>query len=308
MAWIRIHGLAPDLRCRENIDHIVGLFKYFDEADPSSGSEEWWSDYVRVRMKIYIAKPLPTGFNCSGEGGKLDRISFERLTGKAGNQSSSSLSSGRQRFPRSDQRSLSIPNYWAKQNGVRWPHRRSSWIWSSILKGREALIKGLRRSIGNDKSTWIDETWFPGTDDFKCHPEPLLKCRVADCIDHDRRCWKVEKLLEIFPNTIVREILLILNAPPNWEDRWIWHNDKKGVFTVKSCYALQRRVNDGPTRERQQISVEEWKWLWQLSIPSKIKLFCGNAAQTLFPRSETFIARNVVNPHLVPAVKRRMRL
>ncbi|CAN1332183.1 Uncharacterized mitochondrial protein AtMg00310 [Linum perenne] len=114
--------------------------------------------------------------------------------------------------------------------------RNSSWIWSSIMKGRDTLLKGIRKSIGNGETTWLSEAWFPGSDNFKCHPGPLENCRIADCLIQGRQYWDVHKLRAIFPEETVREIRKISIGPPNLEDKWIWHKDKKGRFTVKSCY------------------------------------------------------------------------
>ncbi|CAN1753785.1 Uncharacterized mitochondrial protein AtMg00310 [Linum perenne] len=46
-------------------------------------------------------------------------------------------------------------------------HHRASWIWGSILKGRDAMLRGLRKNIGNGMDTRFDAPWFPGTDDFR---------------------------------------------------------------------------------------------------------------------------------------------
>ncbi|CAN1325525.1 LINE-1 reverse transcriptase homolog [Linum perenne] len=171
-------------------------------------------------------------------------------------------------------------------------HRRSSWIWTSVLKGREALLQGLRRSIGNGRDTWIDEAWFPGTEDFRCHPNPRYNCRVADCIDHNRRCWRIDKLREIFPESTIREIIMIPIAPPNWEDKWLWHDNKVGNFTVKSCYSSLKKAGNNPNLHRYKMNEEEWRWLWQLSIPSKIKLFLWKCCTNTIPTMKNLHKRN----------------
>ncbi|CAN1810964.1 Uncharacterized mitochondrial protein AtMg00310 [Linum perenne] len=61
-------------------------------------------------------------------------------------------------------------------------HYRPSWIWGSIMKGRDALFKGLRKNIGNGRDTLIDEAWFPGSEDFRCHPTGSAGVWIADFI------------------------------------------------------------------------------------------------------------------------------
>ncbi|CAN1120093.1 hypothetical protein LINPERPRIM_LOCUS66 [Linum perenne] len=114
-------------------------------------------------------------------------------------------------------------------------HQRSSWIWASIIKGRDALLKGIRKNIGNRETTLLDEPWFPGSDDFRCHPRELSNCRVADCVIQSRRCWDLTKLRSLFPENMVKGICKIPIGPMSMSDRWVWHRDAKGRFSVKSC-------------------------------------------------------------------------
>ncbi|CAN1153486.1 Putative ribonuclease H protein At1g65750, partial [Linum perenne] len=176
--------------------------------------------------------------------------------------------------------------YFPNEDFITVPKRiRSSWIWSSIMKGRDSLIQGIRRSIGNGRSTWLNEAWFPGAEDFKCHPSPEYNCRVSECINHERRCWKLDKLRSIIPESTVVEIIKIPIASPGWEDGWIWHDDKRGKFSIKSCYSLLKNGRNSPNHERQNTNEDEWKWLWHLTIPPKVKFFlwtcCTNTLPTL---------------------------
>ncbi|CAN1131567.1 hypothetical protein LINPERHAP2_LOCUS6476 [Linum perenne] len=59
--------------------------------------------------------------------------------------------------------------------------------WKKETIGRQALIKGLRRNIGNGETTWLDDAWVPGLDEYKCHPDRMMNCRVCDCIDQGSR-------------------------------------------------------------------------------------------------------------------------
>ncbi|CAN1179048.1 Uncharacterized mitochondrial protein AtMg00310 [Linum perenne] len=82
-------------------------------------------------------------------------------------------------------------------------HHKPSWIWSSILKGKEALIKGLRKNVGNGRDTCFAEAWFLGASDFRCQSSVGSECRIADCIKQDTRQWDVVKLRAMFDEPIV---------------------------------------------------------------------------------------------------------
>ncbi|CAN1155644.1 Uncharacterized mitochondrial protein AtMg00310 [Linum perenne] len=74
------------------------------------------------------------------------------------------------------------------------PHYRPSWLWSGILEGRNALLTGLRRNIGNGQSTQINDPWIPDAREFRSQVDPLLNCRVSDFIMLPQRRWDEQKL------------------------------------------------------------------------------------------------------------------
>ncbi|CAN1777240.1 Putative ribonuclease H protein At1g65750 [Linum perenne] len=155
-------------------------------------------------------------------------------------------------------------------------HHRSSWIWSSIIKGRSALLQGLRKNIDNGQNTMLNEAWIPDAPLFTATPSVNLK--VSDCILQPQNTWDKTKLMTLFTPETVRQILTIPIGPSNLNDKWIWHADIKCCFSIKSCYGLIRN-------EEPQQNTKEWKWLWHLSIPPKVRFFvwrlCNNALATL---------------------------
>ncbi|CAN0839801.1 hypothetical protein LINGRAHAP2_LOCUS2670, partial [Linum grandiflorum] len=157
-------------------------------------------------------------------------------------------------------------------------------MWSSILKGRVALLQGIRRNIGNGESTWLDEMWVPGLAGFKCHPLFALNCRISDCVLQPSHHWNVVKLQSIFPPHMVKEIVQIPIGPPNFPDSWVWHWDSKGRFSVRSCYMKLNDDGRDLSIASSTTFVKTWKWLWALAIPPKIKFFlwrlCHNAIAT----------------------------
>jgi len=65
-------------------------------------------------------------------------------------------------------------------------------------------------------------------------------------------------------------------------DCWAWHYERSGLFTVQSAYRMmielkksredyfegQTSCSDVEKRQR------EWKQLWKMELPPKIKIFC----------------------------------
>ncbi|CAN1806221.1 Transposon TX1 uncharacterized 149 kDa protein [Linum perenne] len=97
------------------------------------------------------------------------------------------------------------------------------------------------------------------------------------------RSWKLEKLRSIFQEETVKEIRMIPIGPPTMEDKWLWHKDRKGRFSVKSCYRLMKEGHQRPRNPEELSRERDWRWLWQLPIPSKVKLFLWRGCCNLLP-------------------------
>ncbi|CAN1155874.1 Putative ribonuclease H protein At1g65750 [Linum perenne] len=170
-------------------------------------------------------------------------------------------------------------------------HHRASWIWSSIIKGRDALLKGLRKNIGNGRDTMLDGAWIPDAPMFTANS--ACNIQVADCILQPQNSWDKAKLLSLFSPDTVRQIMTIPIGPPNFPDRWVWHPDNKGRFSVKSCYRTLRS-EDGSH------NAKEWKWLWHLSIPPKVRFFMWRLCNNALPSLTNLAVRNCTSTTTCP--------
>ncbi|CAN1326400.1 Putative ribonuclease H protein At1g65750 [Linum perenne] len=163
-------------------------------------------------------------------------------------------------------------------------HHRPSWIWTSVLKGREVLVKGIRKNIGNGHTTFLDEAWIPDSVDFKCDFDKEANCRISECILLPQRCWNLTKLRSLFSEETVKQICTIPLGPEELEDRWVWHFEPKGNFTVRSCYKVLNRGRLQGTNAQIEQSSKMWKWLWGLSLPRNLRFFlwrlCSGAIAT----------------------------
>lgn len=77
------------------------------------------------------------------------------------------------------------------------------------------------------------------------------------------------------------------------EDRWVWHYDKVGVFSVKSGYKLLMSHDRPACCSRSHVGVRWWKALWAQRVPSKIKVFMWRAFQNILPSMTTLILRGI---------------
>ena len=175
-------------------------------------------------------------------------------------------------------------------------------IWRSLLDGREVLQQGLIRRIGSGETTsiWISMDWLP-TDDMRRpvpssapHPPQL----VRELIDHTSATWDTTKLHEFFTQADREAIMAIPLCNRRQPDFWAWHYDRKGIFTVRSAYRMliTRRVlmeNAGRSNSREQ--EKEWSSLWQIQVPSKIRVFLWRLARHSLPSADVLQRRNMAD-------------
>lgn len=162
-----------------------------------------------------------------------------------------------------------------------------SYIWRSILWGREGIEVGSRWRIGDGKNVSIyHHRWLPRPSTFKPFSPPLLpsQSRIAILID-ENGCWKEHLIRNNFLEDDADQILKLPLPKKPLEDQLVWSYDKRDQYQVKSGYyvALRLKLKDLPSSSSPNIGW--WKFFWNLSLPSKIKLFYWRA----FPISSPLI-------------------
>lgn len=112
---------------------------------------------------------------------------------------------------------------------------RPSYAWRSILFGRELLIKGLVKSIGNRRSTSVwSEKWI--MDEVPRRPvnrQVLIdvNLKVSSLLMSSGE-WNNDTLTELFPPN---EVLRIRQMTPSTAaDCFIWAYSRHGAYSVKS--------------------------------------------------------------------------
>ncbi|XP_050217472.1 uncharacterized protein LOC126668311 [Mercurialis annua] len=97
---------------------------------------------------------------------------------------------------------------------------------------------------------------------------------IASLINPITRNWKSELIMEMFDREDATKILAL--PLPYWphEDKLIWQYSPDGNYTVKSGYFIA--LNNGFRGYQSLIphlAKSDWKMLWKLPVPNKIKVF-----------------------------------
>ncbi|KAH9724434.1 putative reverse transcriptase/RNA-dependent DNA polymerase [Citrus sinensis] len=173
---------------------------------------------------------------------------------------------------------------------------RPSFVWRSILWGRQIMQKGLRWKIGSGNQVCIYKSnWLPRPEAFKPFSPPTLDIQavVADLIDENQN-WKKEMIYQHFMKEDAAMIVRIQLPKTPKPDQYLWHYDKYGQYSVKSGYqiALKLKCPDSPCSSDSSLS--QWNVIWAAELPEKIKIFMWRAVKNLLPTSSNLWRRKIV--------------
>lgn len=108
--------------------------------------------------------------------------------------------------------------------------------------------------------------------------------RVCELIDPYTNGWDVDLVLQMFNEDDAKAILAI-PVHPDLEDTVAWHFDNRGVFSVRLAYKVPKSFERRNCRKDMASTAgnagsvqNEWKKLWNLKCPSKLKHFLWRLA------------------------------
>ena len=110
-----------------------------------------------------------------------------------------------------------------------------SQVWRGICDGRDILIQGLIKRIGDGTSTRImEDNWIPR--DHLLQPV-CMQARnppefVSELMVEATRSWDLDRLRANFLPMDVEAIQRIPISHMQQPDFWAWHYDRKGFFSV----------------------------------------------------------------------------
>ncbi|KAL9451066.1 hypothetical protein AB3S75_012752 [Citrus x aurantiifolia] len=168
-----------------------------------------------------------------------------------------------------------------------------SFIWRSILWGRQVIKKGARWRIGYGQNTLIyEDHWIPRPATFQPISPPTLppEARVAVLLDEYNK-WRVDKLEQYFMKADTEAILKIRLPSGKEDDEVIWHFDKRGEYSVKSGYQLAHNLKFPNEPESSISSHSHWKIPWKFDLPEKVKIFMWRALKNILPTADNLWKR-----------------
>ncbi|KAL5546401.1 hypothetical protein UlMin_006088 [Ulmus minor] len=126
----------------------------------------------------------------------------------------------------------------------------SSYIWKSLLWGRNLVAKGVRWQVGNGKSISVyNSRWVPIPWDFKlASPRVLQHDAMVSCLLQEDDNWNKQLITSAFLY-FEAEAILTLPRPSihhhNHDsiDTYCWHMDNKGLYTVQSAYVRPEKIS-----------------------------------------------------------------
>ncbi|KAH9751062.1 putative reverse transcriptase/RNA-dependent DNA polymerase [Citrus sinensis] len=172
-----------------------------------------------------------------------------------------------------------------------------SFIWLSILWGRELLQRGIRWCVGSGQHIRIyGDNWVPMPLLFRpISPKNLgNEARVADLIENGNS-WNMTLLRKYFLPPDIHSIMKIKLPSQSCNDRVIWYYDRCGEYTVKSGYHIARTWKNLDSAASSSVSSWQWATIWKLIAPSKVKIFLWRAFSGSLPSIENLELKRVVD-------------
>ncbi|KAM5569208.1 hypothetical protein ABKV19_016627 [Rosa sericea] len=182
----------------------------------------------------------------------------------------------------------------------------SSWIWSSLLEGRNLISQGSMWKVGNGCSidVWTDK-WIPTkhstcSESYGEHP-PLL---VNNLIVQGTGRWDLSTIAHTISVADQNAIHAIPLLDDQTADSLIWPFHKSGTYSVRSGYYLAHSNLAPSTSSKASsshlVSDKVWKWIWGISSLPKIKLFLWKVVHNFVATKANLHYRHLSGSDLCP--------
>lgn len=181
--------------------------------------------------------------------------------------------------------------------------RNNSWVWASLIHGKEVLMQNARWVVGNGNTIDIlNDCWVASGKRLTSGANSELR-GVSDIMDSERKIWDVNLIRQNFPPADAIQIVQTPIAWHNGDDSLWWPFTKSGEYTTKTgyfqAYKQQHRINLAPSTSL-GISYTIWKDIWKVGVPQKIKHFLWKVCHNALPVGENLWKKKVANSPICP--------
>uniref|UniRef100_A0A803NWY3 RNase H type-1 domain-containing protein n=1 Tax=Cannabis sativa TaxID=3483 RepID=A0A803NWY3_CANSA len=160
-----------------------------------------------------------------------------------------------------------------------------SFMWRSILWGRQIIDKGIRWRVQSGREVRINEDkWLPRPTTFSLRiPAKFSQGTTLDQIKDEQGNWKKELIEQSFH---MDDIPIILGLAPcfnNANDDHVWHFTPNGIYTVKSGYRVAATNELEAEASTDKHTRNWWNKIWKLEVPPKVRNFIWRVCNGWIP-------------------------
>ncbi|XP_004298091.1 PREDICTED: uncharacterized protein LOC101303799 [Fragaria vesca subsp. vesca] len=117
--------------------------------------------------------------------------------------------------------------------------------------------------------------------------EGIEAMKVQELIDEESGEWEQWLLKDLFTDAEAQVIGKIPLSLRGGEDRWMWHFDRKGLYSVRSGYHVARKVEHMETIASSSSSQGGWgfiwKKVWKVNVPPKVRMHAWRILKEVLP-------------------------
>lgn len=172
----------------------------------------------------------------------------------------------------------------------------SSFVWRSLLWGRDLVAKGVRWRVGNGNSIKVfQDSWLLRPHSFRpitTHDVSHINLRVADFIG-ENGVWDWQKISISLWDVDVDEVKRIPMCDSTENDKLVWHYNPRGEYSVRSGYHLAMANDESGSDGLICGFSKGLKKLWGLRISNKIKIHVWRMIFDALPTCLNLVGRKV---------------
>uniref|UniRef100_A0A803Q9W0 Reverse transcriptase n=1 Tax=Cannabis sativa TaxID=3483 RepID=A0A803Q9W0_CANSA len=174
-----------------------------------------------------------------------------------------------------------------------------SYMWRSILWGRQIIDKGIRWRVMAGRDVRINEDkWLPRPSTFSLRtPAHVPQGTTINTIKDEDGHWNTQKIEECFHPDDVPLILGITSGSTTQNDDLIWHYTPDGCYTVSSGYKVGTNNEQIAGTSNDNDAKKWWRGIWKFEAPPKVRNFIWRVCNGWLPVNMNLRARGMdVNP------------